>query len=380
MKTGRNELCPCGSGKKYKKCCGMQEELPDFSLPEELMTGTRLDEYMQLMQMVAIYHQGLTEFDDDRKELKKAVKDFEKRFRPGTDQGISDGLYVPWYLFDLRFGKSGKTVCERFLDLDEMKSLDDNGRTLIRHMSDSYAAFYEVAEITQEWIRFIELGTDVPWSVNRIQDPYDEEINIGDIWYTRFIGPSDDAFEFSSPYMFSPDAKDDFLMALTVQVVKARKTLGDLIGPEALFRESCKVALTSWAEYMFHADDGFDDEMSDDEYLEPPMPSLCNADGDELRICKIVFKINDDKGLKEKLSSMRDIDYDERNKTWVWFRKGDGKLPISPRSVLATIMIKRGRLVCETNSEERAEKLIGKLKRALKGIITFEKVDVSEIG
>ena len=23
-KTGRNEPCPCGSGKKYKKCCGMK--------------------------------------------------------------------------------------------------------------------------------------------------------------------------------------------------------------------------------------------------------------------------------------------------------------------------------------------------------------------
>ncbi|MYI88720.1 MAG: YecA family protein, partial [Gammaproteobacteria bacterium] len=22
-KVGRNELCPCGSGKKYKRCCGM---------------------------------------------------------------------------------------------------------------------------------------------------------------------------------------------------------------------------------------------------------------------------------------------------------------------------------------------------------------------
>ena len=22
QKTGRNEPCPCGSGKKYKKCCG----------------------------------------------------------------------------------------------------------------------------------------------------------------------------------------------------------------------------------------------------------------------------------------------------------------------------------------------------------------------
>ncbi|HCS75454.1 MAG TPA: hypothetical protein DIW17_16465 [Clostridiales bacterium] len=24
VKIGRNEPCPCGSGKKYKKCCGAQ--------------------------------------------------------------------------------------------------------------------------------------------------------------------------------------------------------------------------------------------------------------------------------------------------------------------------------------------------------------------
>jgi len=23
---GRNDPCPCGSGKKYKKCCGLKEE------------------------------------------------------------------------------------------------------------------------------------------------------------------------------------------------------------------------------------------------------------------------------------------------------------------------------------------------------------------
>ena len=23
IKIGRNELCPCGSGKKYKRCCGL---------------------------------------------------------------------------------------------------------------------------------------------------------------------------------------------------------------------------------------------------------------------------------------------------------------------------------------------------------------------
>jgi preprotein translocase subunit SecA len=25
VKVGRNDLCPCGSGKKYKKCCGLNE-------------------------------------------------------------------------------------------------------------------------------------------------------------------------------------------------------------------------------------------------------------------------------------------------------------------------------------------------------------------
>ncbi|HBN84048.1 MAG TPA: hypothetical protein DDZ89_09410 [Clostridiales bacterium] len=24
-KIGRNDPCPCGSGKKYKKCCGKQD-------------------------------------------------------------------------------------------------------------------------------------------------------------------------------------------------------------------------------------------------------------------------------------------------------------------------------------------------------------------
>jgi uncharacterized protein YecA (UPF0149 family) len=27
VKVGRNEPCPCGSGKKYEKCCGGPEQL-----------------------------------------------------------------------------------------------------------------------------------------------------------------------------------------------------------------------------------------------------------------------------------------------------------------------------------------------------------------
>jgi hypothetical protein len=378
VKIGRNDPCPCGSGKKYKKCCALNEDLPDLSLPEELKTGTRLDDYMELMQAVVLYYQGLTEFDTDRKELNKAVKDFEKRFRPGTDDGVTDGLYMPWLLFDLRFGKSGKTVCERFLEDSMMKKLGDPGLSLIRHMSDSYATFYEVIDSTQERIRLVGLGTGAPWNVHRLPD-IDEEVMKGDIWYIRFVGPADDAFEFSMPYMFDPDAKEVFAKAIVMQVEETRKTLGGLIGSEKLFRESCKAALPGWAEYMLEADiDYIDDEMPDDEFLGPSMPVLLNTDGEMMRFCNVIFKVLDEEAVKTALNSMKGFDYDVKNKMWVWFKKGNKQISILPTTSLGTLTIKRGRLTCETNSEERAERLAKKLKKELQGLASFEKMEAKD--
>lgn len=45
-KVGRNDPCPCGSGKKYKKCCEMPEKPKRFytevmpSTPEQTSPGT----------------------------------------------------------------------------------------------------------------------------------------------------------------------------------------------------------------------------------------------------------------------------------------------------------------------------------------------------
>lgn len=37
-KTGRNDPCPCGSGKKYKACC-MQNKKPTFSMGQRKFTA-----------------------------------------------------------------------------------------------------------------------------------------------------------------------------------------------------------------------------------------------------------------------------------------------------------------------------------------------------
>ena len=38
-KTGRNELCSCGSGKKFKKCCGLQVQIQKQMKFEVLKKG-----------------------------------------------------------------------------------------------------------------------------------------------------------------------------------------------------------------------------------------------------------------------------------------------------------------------------------------------------
>ena len=37
MKIGRNDPCPCGSGKKYKKCCIGKNDDKEFLKPEKFL-------------------------------------------------------------------------------------------------------------------------------------------------------------------------------------------------------------------------------------------------------------------------------------------------------------------------------------------------------
>ncbi len=383
MKVGRNDPCPCGSGKKYKKCCGLKEREieQDLLLPEDFRTGTPFDEYMILLQGVSLYHQMLEEYDDERRDLKRAAKDFEREFRPGTARGVNDSLYMPWLYFDLRYGKSGKTVTERFLESDMMKQMEEPGPSLIRIMSGSYSTFYEVVSVSPETITFFELGTGAEWTVHRVNEPEGMDILKGDIWYVRFVGPRSDAYIFSAPDIFDPESRDDFALAVKRQKKIVQDEKKDAMTKQEAFVESCKQSVPMWAGYMLEGDPGHGgyDEFFKDEDEPRPMPILCNTDGEPLKFCKVVFKITDSGAVREALMSMRSLDYDERNKTWIWFRKGNAKISALSSTSLGTLVIKRGRLIGETNSEERAVKLMNKLKKAMNGCASFEKMEVKDM-
>ncbi|OPY69092.1 MAG: hypothetical protein A4E57_01397 [Syntrophorhabdaceae bacterium PtaU1.Bin034] len=369
MKIGRNEPCPCGSGKKYKKCCGLKSE-PEFGLPEDLLTGTPLDEYMTLTQPVAMYALSLMELDRDGKELKKVVSEFEKDLQPGEPGGILDSHFLSWLHFDVTFGKAGKTVAERFLELPEIRKLNEPGPTFIRQMAESYAAFYQITGIERDVVHAEELGTGRQWTINRIGGG-EEEVFQGDVWYVRLVGTPLNAYAYTTPYVWDADARNEFESATIKLIEKTREKTG-LTG-DALFRKSLKDAFPLWAYYITEGLSQGADESR--------LPAMHNTDGDPIIFCKLYFTIHKRAGLEDLLSGLKDVDYDEENKTWVWLKKKKkgSKLVLGTATTLGTITIKRKYLVAETNSENRADIIIDKLEKELKGAVSYKKAEYRNI-
>lgn len=53
VKIGRNETCPCGSGKKYKRCCGRNSAVAAASPPQDAFRSTLMAAVERLQQDAA---------------------------------------------------------------------------------------------------------------------------------------------------------------------------------------------------------------------------------------------------------------------------------------------------------------------------------------
>lgn len=371
MKIGRNEPCPCGSGKKYKTCCLDKDSPAEFLTANDLNTGTLLDDYQILFKSIAFYGQSLQGFGDDKKELNSARSDFERRFKPGTPEGVSDGLFMSWFYFDFRFGPRNKTIAERYIDEGFLKKLADPGLDIIQDMAMSYCAFYEILSVDEERISVQELVTQEKFEIVRIDDTYEQDARVGDIWYTRLVGPDyEEVYCFIAPFIFLPESKKFFEKMLKKQL----GTFSDLVGDQGKsmdsrlkFTLSCKNAVVFWAQYFI--------EAGPSESAEVPlkMPVLVNTDRDPMHFCKVYFKVRDEKKTREKLNGLPNFEKGEKD-TWAWFKKEKRKT-LGERTMAATIQLKDDWLIAEANSLKRALKLKRLFVKELTDAVVYDRID-----
>jgi hypothetical protein len=100
--TGRNEPCPCGSGKKYKKCCGANEAVSITHVIENEMDDLQKK----------LLHFALNFYEE---ELLKGFDEYQEYFDIEEDEReFYEFVYTIWYaLFNTL--EDGKTILEHFI-------------------------------------------------------------------------------------------------------------------------------------------------------------------------------------------------------------------------------------------------------------------------
>lgn len=102
MSVGRNELCPCGSGKKYKKCCGIVTPITQLQGSREQKLR---QEYMHWIERFNRYISAqLT-----KKEMDHARKLFAASTGltlEETENQLWDVHFLNWFVFDVVRGKT----------------------------------------------------------------------------------------------------------------------------------------------------------------------------------------------------------------------------------------------------------------------------------
>jgi len=381
-KIGRNSPCPCGSGKKFKRCCGANTSsgMEDLlsPMPDDLLTGTKVDFYFDIYRSVVLYSEGLKTDPEFGTELRRLCRDFEERFKPGTEYGLPDSFYLNWFLFDNRFDIDQRTVIERLMEEDIFKESTGETQEAFLELSESYATCYQIKKINENSIFFEELVTDSRWTVNRLGDIVEEEAKPGDIWHARFVGPREDAYYFGQPFVFDKEAKRDFIKIVNGLINTFEEYASTRSLEFKIPRDAFKAAIGFWAEYFYRGTLKYlNDNLRSDEILSNAVskPILCTTDGEKLRFSEVIFKIIDKDRVRDKLLRLKGIEYDDKNDCWIWSKKGNRRMKSWDNTLLGRIHIKGEKLVGEVNSLERALRLKNKLSMRLGKTVCFERID-----
>lgn len=157
---GRNELCPCGSGKKYKKCCLNKDIVLERA---ERKVGVSQKQYSELYTKLYEYSRA----DKFNEELEKA----KEMFYIVEDESVNSKFerFFNTYFIQDHIMDSKKVMTVEFFE-DNKQNLNNNEIEILRSLFESYVSIYEVKEVLEGKILLKDCLTDT--------EVYTEDVNL----------------------------------------------------------------------------------------------------------------------------------------------------------------------------------------------------------
>jgi hypothetical protein len=364
MKTSRNDPCPCGSGKKYKRCC-----LTNNQAAQLIDNEWRRLRQIEGEMVHLLLHMTHDLFGDDF--LEQAWQEYTSVSRepiPLEEAPEAGTSFVPWAVFDYvprsengETGEQPKLPMALSFLLVANDELEPDEKQFIVEMSEQPYSFWSVQEVEPgKSLKLKDIFTHTERTVKELQAS--EVLGKGDIVYTRVLSLGSVAIMVGlAPFPFPPGYHFDFLEAREILFGRRLKiTLHDLSACEPLLRQ-----LYCSQRHRL---------------LNPVVPVLQNTDGDPLEFVKLTYRLNyPPQTVFEKLCSLNSLESGEdllndaelddsgvlRKVAFSWMAQGNKMHRSWDNTILGNITIENEQLVIEVNSAKRSQKIQKEIARRL---------------
>lgn len=375
MKPGRNDPCPCGSGKKYKQCCLKTEQAqPD----DEFHEGDFL--WRRIRRAIEGSPEKLLNFSGShfgQAALLEAWDEFLPPWDDGHDEPFDPGtphmpIFMPWFFYDWlpdpddtsvkHDALDGRTLGQAYLN-KKGKHLDPLYARYCEQCCVAPFSFYDVLSVRPGdgfVLRDIFTGEEV----DVIEHAGSNHTQVGEIMFAKLVKIDQVAMmEASAPVMFPPIEKSATL-DLRKKIHKRKLPL-----TAALLKE-----------YTYDMLDIYHDIA--DRLLNPRLPQLRNTDGDPLVFNKLIYNL--DCSPREALDVLKQLNLTEDDESiltgaefdttgelhkieFAWQKPGNKKHKDWNNTILGHLRIEGASLTAEVNSENRAQQFKALMEKLLPG-------------
>lgn len=335
-KTGRNDPCPCGSGKKYKKCCLFKSEK---SVGIEDSIQSKLNQ-----ELLALFEKTY-----GQSGLEEALEEFWGEVQPELKDGLmgqAEVNFFEWIVHDWT-DDIGMSLADLYMEKKKIISVDERGA--LEKISNSCLSLFEVIDVyPEEGLLLKDLLLDGEYRIKeKMATRY---LNKWDILATRVLDVDGVYIMSGAAYVYPMERKSDILIDIKEEYEESYlaekpegtmkdflKTVGDLFN-------------FIWVDMI----------------VNPQKITLTTLDGEMLIIAKAFYKVLDKEAAIKSLKKLKEMH--ERDNEYLWVS--------SEEVVLGAIRFADKKMVFECKSKERLKR--GKSLIAKKVVGVNHKIDTYE--
>jgi hypothetical protein len=339
-KFGRNDPCPCGSGKKYKKCCLAETFIQQGR--EESIRKRLVDE------LLTFYNKNY------RDTVEEAHVMFWDDFVPqehleGHALDIAYQNFFEWITFDFIIDPDeNKTLIDLYME--QNNKLQQDQHKVLTIMKNSCISLYEVQEVFPEkglLLKDLLMGGEY--------DVKEKSATRGlkrwDIFATRLLLIDGQYIMSGSVFPYSIRMKQNILDYIMDEYREYQEEFPD--GTMDIFlKESGDIFNFHWYFPIQNP---------------PPPLNLHTTSGEPMLFSKALFEIKDKDAVRTGLAKIKGFEQNQDEDDYTWYDKRDKD---GDAIVLGRVEIQRDKLILECPSKER-------LTRGKKLVLDALKDDVS---